>query len=157
MKSETLSIVGMSCSSCANTIENSVKKIKGVENASVNFATEKLHVQYNKKDASIEDIKKAVKDAGYNTDENIGVNEVTIPIKGMTCSSCAQTIEKEINKLKGIKEVNVNFTTEKAKVLYDASNTKISEIKNVIEKAGYEALEIKSEDQVDEEKERRQN
>lgn len=156
MKSETLNIVGMSCSSCANTIEKSVKKIQGVKNVNVNFATEKLNVEYNEKNASIDDIKEAVKDAGYNVENSKDIREVTIPIKGMTCSSCAQTVEKEIKRLKGISEVNVNFATEKAKVTYDPYNTRISEIKKAIEIAGYEPLEMQSEDQVDDEKERRQ-
>ncbi|MGO1470196.1 MAG: copper ion binding protein [Tissierella sp.] len=142
----------MSCSSCANTIEKSVKKIQGVKNVNVNFATEKLNVEYNEKNASIDDIKEAVKDAGYNVENSKDIREVTIPIKGMTCSSCAQTVEKEIKRLKGISEVNVNFATEKAKVTYDPYNTRISEIKKAIEIAGYEPLEMQSEDQVDDEK-----
>ncbi len=156
MKQETLKINGMTCSSCANTIEKTVNKVNGVENATVNFATEKLSVKYNESDTDIDTIKKAVKDVGYGVEEESDIREVTIPIKGMTCSSCAQTVEKEIKKLKGIIGVNVNFATEKAKVIYDPYNTRISEVKKAIEKAGYEPLEIQSEDQVDDEKERRQ-
>ena len=151
-----LKVKGMTCSSCANTVEKKVSKLIGVSKANVNFATEKLSVQFDETKVTIDDIKATVKDAGYNVEDEIDFREVTIPIKGMTCSSCANTVEKEINKLKGITEVNVNFATEKAKVVYDPSNTRISEIKSAIKKAGYKPLEIESSEQIDEEKERRQ-
>jgi P-type Cu+ transporter len=64
-------IKGMSCASCANAIEKEVKKIKGAENANVNFASNKLYV-----DEKIDEkeISKSVKKAGYEVliqnDEN---------------------------------------------------------------------------------------
>ncbi len=155
LKKETLQIVGMSCASCAQTIEKSVNKVNGVHRANVNFATEKLNVEFDEHSAKLDDIKEAVKDAGYSTEEETTLREISIPIGGMTCSSCAATIEKEIKKLEGIESVNVNFATEKANVKYNSQEVRISEIKNVVTKAGYQALEIEAGDQVDEEKERR--
>src|SRR5690554_6305698 len=122
MKKEILSITGMTCSSCANAIEKSVIKIDGVRSANVNFATEKLNVEYDEGIADIQTVKQAVKKAGYTAqktnDETL--REIAIPISGMTCASCANTIEKSIKKLNGINEVNVNFATEKANVVYDS-------------------------------------
>lgn len=156
MAQETLKINGMTCASCAKAVEKSVGKIKGVKSANVNFATEKLNVEFDDSSVSMDDIKKAVKDAGYSAEEDIELREVTIPIGGMTCASCAAAVEKEIKKLKGIEEVNVNIATEKANVKYNPYETRISEIKSAIKKAGYEALEIQAGDQVDAEKEKRQ-
>jgi Cu+-exporting ATPase len=156
MAKETLKINGMTCASCAKAVEKSVGKIKGVKSANVNFATEKLNVEFDDASVSMDDIKKAVKDAGYSAEEDIELREVTIPIGGMTCASCAAAVEKEIKKLKGIEEVNVNIATEKANVKYNPYETRISEIKSAIKKAGYEALEIQAGDQVDAEKEKRQ-
>ena len=45
MKKETLKISGMTCAACVNAVERSVRKIEGVINAGVNFATEKLSVE----------------------------------------------------------------------------------------------------------------
>jgi len=42
-----LDVMGMSCASCARAIEKSVSKVEGVSSASVNFATEKLVVEYD--------------------------------------------------------------------------------------------------------------
>jgi len=59
------SIKGIHCSSCVNVIEKSLIKLRGVERASVNFATEKLSVLYNPEKISEKDIISAVKNAGY--------------------------------------------------------------------------------------------
>ncbi|WP_129598271.1 heavy metal translocating P-type ATPase [Anaerophilus nitritogenes] len=152
---ETLNIIGMTCASCAKAVEKSVTKVEGVTTANVNFATEKLDVEFDETKTSIEDIKTAVANAGYTAEGASNFREVTIPISGMTCVSCAANIEKSIKKLQGAQNVSVNFATEKATVVYDANLTRISEIKQGIEKAGYKALEIEAGKQVDEEKERR--
>lgn len=156
MKQETLKINGMTCSSCANTIEKRVNKINGVESATVNFATERLSVKYDESATDIDDIKKAVKDVGYSVGDEIDIREITLPIGGMTCSTCANTIDKAIKKLDGVREVNVNFATERAIVKYDPNKTRISQIKDAVSKSGYKALEIEAGQQVDAEKELRE-
>ncbi|NSW92561.1 MAG: copper-translocating P-type ATPase [Firmicutes bacterium] len=158
MIKQTLSITGMTCASCAKAIERSVGKVEGVQSASVNFATEKLAVEFDEGKTNIEKIKEAVKRAGYSAQEEQeeNIRDITIPISGMTCASCAKAIERSINKLPGIKEVSVNFATEKARVAYDPSRTRISEIKDAISKAGYKALEVEAGEQIDHERERRE-
>lgn len=158
MKKEILSVTGMTCASCAKAIERSVGKVDGVHSVNVNFATEKLNVEFEESKVDIQKVKEAVKKAGYSAqeDKTDTIREVTIPISGMTCASCANAIEKSIRKLNGIKEVNVNFATEKARIVYDSTGTRISEIKDAISKAGYRALEIEAGEQVDHEKERRE-
>ncbi len=152
----SLKINGMTCASCANAIEKGVSKLEGVQVANVNFATEKLTVEFDSTQVSVDDLKLAVKNSGYTAEGESSVRDVTIPVAGMTCASCASSIEKAITKLSGIQKVNVNFATEKATVTYDTNLTRISEIKQAVVKAGYKPLEIESSDQVDEEKARRE-
>lgn len=158
MKKEILSVTGMTCASCAKAIERGVSKVEGIHSANVNFATEKLNVEFDESKADVQKIKEAVKKAGYSVveDKNESVREIIIPISGMTCASCANAIEKAIKKLPGIEEASVNFATEKAKVVYDSTKTRISEIKDAISKAGYKALEIEAGEQTDHERERRE-
>ncbi|WP_425449377.1 heavy metal translocating P-type ATPase [Dethiothermospora halolimnae] len=156
MIKENLKINGMTCASCANAVEKSVAKLKGVKSANVNFATEKLMVNFDDSKLSLDDIKGAVNKAGYSAEDDVELREIIIPIGDMTCASCAKAVEKSINKLEGIEEVNVNFATEKATVKYNPYKNRISEIKNAITKAGYKPLEISAGDQVDEEKNRRE-
>ena len=61
---KSFSITGMTCISCANRVENSLKKMKGVEFASVNLATESAFL-ISEKEISLENIKKAVEESGY--------------------------------------------------------------------------------------------
>ena len=65
----TLQIGGMSCINCAKSIEKALNKHAGVYNANVNFATEKLIVEYNPEQISVAGIKKAVQDVGYQVVE----------------------------------------------------------------------------------------
>lgn len=58
-------VSGMHCASCALTIEHALKKVAGVENAQVNFGTEKVSVSYDPTVAPDETLKKAVKSVGY--------------------------------------------------------------------------------------------
>lgn len=157
MRKETLKINGMTCASCVKAVERSVSKIKGVSEANVNFASEKLNVKFDENQTDLEKIKEIIKDAGYSAKEDIELRNIIMPIEGMTCSSCAKAVEREIGKLKGVQEISVNSATEKASIKYNPSITKVSEIKDAVSKSGYKALEIKGDQQVDEEKERRQN
>lgn len=156
MKKQTLSVSGMTCAACAKAIERASKKLDGVSEAVVNFATEKLSVEYDENKLSIDDIVNAIRKAGYGAKEEKDTREVTIPIGGMTCAACAKAVERSVNKLGGITSAVVNFATEKLSVEYDPSVTRISEIKAAIKKAGYEPLDIEAGQSVDKEKERRE-
>ncbi len=69
MNELTLSIGGMSCASCVNTVEESVGELDGVLSVSVNLVTEKLTVRYDPQRVRVAQIKKAVLDAGYEVIE----------------------------------------------------------------------------------------
>lgn len=64
-----LSLSGMHCASCANIIERSVKKVPGVQQASVNFAAEKALVVYDAGAATVQQLIAAVEKAGYKAQE----------------------------------------------------------------------------------------
>lgn len=142
MSKETIKISGMTCAACAQRVQKAVGKIEGVADANVNFATEKLFVEFEEEKTSISSIKEAVEKAGYGTIEDSKLNQVTIPIGGMTCAACSQRVEKAIGKLEGVAKVSVNLETEKAAVEYDSQKIKLSTIKQCIEDTGYKALEI---------------
>ncbi|TCO78700.1 heavy metal translocating P-type ATPase [Marinisporobacter balticus] len=155
MKSEILKINGMSCAACAKASERVVKKLAGVAEVHVNFATEKMSLTYDDTKTKREDIRAAVKKAGYEVVEEDN-NEITIPIEGMTCAACARAVDRAINKLEGIVSVNVNIATNKATVVYDTHRVRISEIKGAIKKAGYVPLEIEKNNEKDYDREKKE-
>lgn len=60
-----LKLRGMSCASCASSIEQAIISVPGVESCNVNFGAEQATIQYNPRQTSIEDIQDAIKEAGY--------------------------------------------------------------------------------------------
>src|SRR3954452_23439616 len=62
-----------------------------------------------------------------------------LPITGMTCASCANRIERNLNKLDGV-TATVNYATEKASVDYDASAVAPEQLVAAVGAAGYRAV-----------------
>ena len=65
MQTETLSIGGMTCAACVQRVEKAVKKLEGIESASVNLATEKATVLYHPQVLRLSAIKETIEKAGY--------------------------------------------------------------------------------------------
>ena len=63
---------------------------------------------------------------------------IELPITGMTCASCANRIERKLNKLEGV-SATVNYATEKATVEYDPSDVEPEDLALAVEAAGYQA------------------
>lgn len=80
----------------------------------------------------------------------------TLKITGMTCAACAKAVERAVGKLQGVDKVSVNFATENARIQYQQKEVKLSQIKQAIEKAGYKALEILDNSNVDQDKKRKE-
>ena len=59
----------------------------------------------------------------------------TYTIEGMTCASCAQTVEKSVAKLTGMEVANVNLATEKLTVTYDNQQVSEADITQAVENA----------------------
>jgi len=79
-----------------------------------------------------------------------------LSVQGMTCVVCAQRVENAIKKLEGVESVLVNFATEKATVSYDPQIIRQSAIREAIEEAGYQALELNKSSATDEDFVRKQ-
>ena len=65
--------------------------------------------------------------------------KATISIAGMHCATCAASIEKGLAMLDGVKQVRVNYASEKAFLEYNTEETDIARIKNAIADLGYKA------------------
>ena len=139
---DTFKIEGMTCSACANRVERATKKLEGVEEASVNFATETLMIKYDESKLSKEQIEQTVEKAGYKVHKN--TKQYTFNIEGMTCSACATRVEKMTSKLEGVERSSVNFATEKLTITIDEDKVSPTQIKNAVEKAGYKVVGIKN-------------
>ncbi|MCV2526327.1 heavy metal translocating P-type ATPase [Melissococcus plutonius] len=136
---EVFQIEGMSCSSCAQTIEKVTAKLPGVKEATVNLATEKLTLVFDEQQLSYQEIQQAVTSVGYNLlNNNIRRNYV---IEGMSCASCVQAVEKAISHIEGVSTVSINLTTEKMQVMYDTTLINSADIMQAVSSVGYKAIE----------------
>ena len=70
-----LPITGMTCANCSATIERNLKRLPGVEDATVNLATERAHVIYNPAILDIAEVKGLVEELGYHVVETAGMDE----------------------------------------------------------------------------------
>jgi len=156
MRTEELTVTGMTCASCSARVEKVVGKLAGVSKATVNLATEKLHLEYDEGVLQTDVVQKAVEAAGYGLQVPEKAKHVTIPIEGMTCASCVARIEKAVGKLGGVTTVAVNLATEKADISYEPAQIRLSAIKQAISDAGYVPREIDATDAVDHDAERKE-
>jgi len=144
-KKTELKISGMTCATCATTIEKSLMNQNGVADAQVNLGNETAMVEYDTTKVKLTDLEKAVTDAGYGV-----INEkATLKIGGMTCAMCVKTIEGSLNRLDGISSVIVNLGAEKAYVTYNPKMTTVADMKKAVEEAGYQYLGIEGEEAED--------
>jgi Cu+-exporting ATPase len=135
-QSMLIPVTGMTCNACANRIEKALGRAAGITQASVNFATEKADVHWNPQELDGPAVAELIRNAGFG----IGEASYNFDIKGMTCSACANRIEKVVRKLPGVLDANVNFALENLTVTAVAGTTGNAEIIRAIDGAGYVAV-----------------
>lgn len=134
-KETTLQISGMTCAACAVRIEKGLKKLEGVEEATVNLALERSSVKFDPALTNVAALEKKVKDLGYDVVTEKSEFEIT----GMTCAACSTRVEKGLNKLDGVSLANVNLALERATVEFNPSMVTKADIIKKVEALGYGA------------------
>ena len=133
----TLPITGMTCVNCAANLERAVKKMPGVEDVNVNFASEQATVTLDPEQVPLTTLVKGIQDAGFNVAEAT----VMFPVTGMSCVNCAMNIERALNKkVSGVLNAVVNFASEQVTVTYIPSVTGVEEMIAAIQGAGFGAV-----------------
>ncbi|RME07217.1 MAG: copper-translocating P-type ATPase [Bacteroidetes bacterium] len=140
----TFPVIGMTCANCVAAVERNSKKVKGVTNAVVNFASEKVTITYDPDVVNVKeltnDLITRVKKAGYQ----IPTASLELPLVGMTCANCANTIERALNKVDGVIEATVNFASERAAITYAPGTTSREQLVAAVRKAGYDVVETEA-------------
>ena len=135
MKQNSFKIEGMTCSACANRVERAVKKLDGVEESNVNFATETLSVKFDETKVDVAKIEETVVKAVYFVRKDM--RDYTFKVEGMTCSACSNRVERGVKKMEGINNANVNLTTEILTVDFDENKISSDKIEKKVEALGY--------------------
>jgi len=133
--SVVLPITGMTCAACARHIEESLASTPGVAQVAVNFATARATVAYDPARASIFDLIKSVKSAGYGT---AGTTRAVFALdQSGPRPDSAQPIESSLERIPGVISASLNLTTQEVLVEYLIGKTDLDSIRKAIEERGY--------------------
>ncbi|MDT8304791.1 MAG: copper-translocating P-type ATPase [Anaerolineae bacterium] len=139
----TLPVTGMTCANCVASVERNSRKVAGVNEANVNFASEKVTLTY---DPAVlknpQEVIDRIRRAGYD----VPTVTVELVLTGMTCANCAANIERALNKVDGVLEANVNLANEKAFVTVAAGTATRPDLVAAVRKAGYDVVEVEGEE-----------
>ncbi len=135
-----LKIGGMSCAACAARIEKGLQQLPGVRRAEVNLALEQATVEYDQGEVNLADITQKIESLGYS----VPAEKAELRIEGMSCAACSARIEKELNRLAGVKQASVNLATEVATVEYYPARVDVEELIRTVRRAGYDAKPLEA-------------
>ncbi|MGF1671189.1 MAG: heavy metal translocating P-type ATPase [Balneolaceae bacterium] len=141
----TFPVEGMHCTGCSNTVEKALEKVKNVNSANVNFASETATLTYNSEKPDWQEIKKAVEGVGYKVQPEI--KKLSFDVNGMHCAGCVNTVRMAIKAVEGVAESDVNLAAEKAFVSFDSNITDAEKIAQAVKESGYELVLQKEESQ----------
>jgi len=126
-------ITGMTCTTCAATIEKGLAETHGVGRANVNFASEEASLEYDSTKVDLAKIRDTISGLGYG----VATKKSIFPVGGMTCASCVARVEKALSGVSGVISANVNLASEKATVEY-TGDVGVADLRQAVKDAGYE-------------------
>ena len=148
-----LPIEGMSCASCAATVQEALGQATGVASATVNYATAKAAVDYDDAQTSVARLIRQVRDAGYNA----GKASVTFGIRDLHYAPSVAGLEGAVQRVPGVIRVVANQATESVTVDYVPGAVTASDLEAAVLGAGFTVAEpIAAEDPVERERVMRQ-
>ncbi|KAI8569487.1 hypothetical protein RHMOL_Rhmol02G0282800 [Rhododendron molle] len=140
------SVVGMTCSACAGSVEKAVKRLPGIKQAVVDVLNNRAHVMFYPSFVNTETIRETIEDVGFQatlvedeTNEK-STNVCRIQIKGMTCTSCSTTVESALQAVPGVQKAQVALATEEAEIRYDPKVVSYDKLLEAVEDSGFEAI-----------------
>ncbi|XP_057449965.1 probable copper-transporting ATPase HMA5 [Lotus japonicus] len=146
------SVLGMTCSACAGSVEKAIKRLPGILEAVVDVLNNRARVLFYPSFVNEEAIREAIEDAGFEamllTDSTMNdknsVHVCRIQIKGMTCTSCSSTVESALEAVNGVVKARVALATEEAEVHYIPNIISYHQILEAVGETGFEAALISS-------------
>jgi len=123
----------MHCASCATGIEQSLRKVKGIKEVRVSFATAEAEILYDKELVSPKEIEEHIKKAGYEIEKETK----SIPIEGMHHRSDIGEIKELFADREDIFDVSVDFDEKKVNISFNPLTVTIENIINLLEDGGF--------------------
>jgi len=131
----------MTCASCVSKIETTLKKLDGVNNATVNLGLENAFIEFNPKKLSYKDIIQSIKNTGYKA----SLNKSELFIKEIISEKQMENLKSEIEKYSGIDQVFTYPEKRSIIIYYNPEILTISSFKKLMKQKGYTLTEKLSE------------
>jgi Cu+-exporting ATPase len=143
-----LPIEGMSCASCAATVQEALGRARGVAGATVNYATAKAAVDYDDAQIGVAQLVKSVRDAGYQC----GQASVTFGVADLHYAPSVVGLERQLAAVNGVIRATANQATETVTVAYVPGVVTAELLEDAVRAAGFRVAEpIAAEDPVERE------
>ncbi len=147
----TLPITGMTCANCVSTVERNLKKLDGVDQVTVNLATERASLAYDPDRVDQRAILQRIERVGYG----VATATVDVLLQRLSDDSDARSLERALVSQPGVVRAAANLASERVLVEYIPTVLGQREIRQAIDKAGFRAVEGES-DSEDAEQQARQ-
>lgn len=131
-----LKIKGMHCANCALTIEKNIRKLEGIEEANVSFASEKAMITFDPTKLSLEDIERAIYETGYE----VGYEKITLNVSGIRDKMYADLIEERLKNLDGVKDITVNYLSNQLYIEYNPALVSLGDFKQILNEMGVDIV-----------------
>jgi len=149
----SLPIEGMSCASCAATVQEALSSAPGVTGATVNYATGKASVEYDDAETRVGDLIRSVRSSGYDC----GMANVTFGVEDLHYAPSVAPLEQALARVAGVQRAAANQATESVTVDYVAGTTTAGDLERAVQDAGFRiAAPIPTEDPLERERVARQ-
>ena len=144
-----LPIEGMSCASCAITVQEALSSAGGVSHAAVNYATGKAAVDYDAAQTQVGELIRTVRAAGYDC----GRASVTFAVDQLHYAPSVVPLEQALGRVPGVIRAAANQATETVTVDYIPGATTAQELERAVAQAGFRVAEpIAAEDPLERER-----
>ena len=128
-----LPILGMTCANCAVTVERALKRTEGVDEALVNLSSERVAVTFDSDQTVLNDLVSSIQNAGYD----VATGEAVFSIPELTDPVNARRLEKALENKAGIISIKANPVAETLNLVYVPTITNVTEIMDLVVKAGF--------------------
>ena len=147
MNKKSYIIKGFDCANCARKSEEHLSKHPKIKEAVIDFAGDRLHIEYKDEELSISeilDIIKEVEDDPITIEEVNAKKEYTYCITGFDCANCARKSEEHLNKNENIESAVIDFASDRLHISFKDKKLSPSEILNIIKEVEDDPIEITS-------------
>ena len=156
LKDATIPVEGMSCGACAASIKRTLAGLDGVADVHVSLVERNVQVSYAEGTVTPEHLVAAIDELGYKagtparvesaaneaaeaTVADVQVTSVTIPVEGMACEFCVETLVGELKQIDGVQDVRVSLEEKEARIHYIDGTVTAERLVAVINDLGFKA------------------